>query len=208
MSMATQQQAVKKQQRAEEEWMSYQQNARRQEMARQDQFHAEQEPMRAEAAEKFRLENQKDVQEGAQETLTKELTEDIPTDITTANAGDLLLSGQKYGGQEMQEDAASRLNQASKDARSRIAALAAAESFGDSGLGMSNKLNLTNTNQKLNLVNNMRQGSMNAYGAAQAVNPVKYSPVTNPYGDVASSLAKTAGTSWGNYFAQNPNAKA
>ncbi|WP_447497387.1 hypothetical protein, partial [Clostridioides difficile] len=57
-----------------------------------------------------------------------------------------------------------------------IKALASLQAFGGSsgGLEMATQNALQKTGNKIDLANNIRSGSLSAYGSAKAVNPVQY----------------------------------
>lgn len=205
VSYVTQQNAVKKQEEANNQWAQYQQQQRAAENVRQEEFRKKAEGER----QKTLGEIDPAVQAREQQTEEQRLAtlygaDPAQGEYSQAQINDMLLSGQASGGTEFQTDIARRINTASQDARKRIQALATMQSFGDSfgGLGTSNQLKLNEGNNALKLVNDQRQGSLSAYGAAQAVDPVKYGAVSNPWGGVASSLASIAGSNLGKSFAK------
>jgi hypothetical protein len=71
---------------------------------------------------------------------------------------------------------------------------------------MRNEEMLNRGSQGIKLANSMRQGSLGAFGATTAIEPMQYS-VNDPYSGIGTALAGIAGKGWGNYF--NPaNMKA
>jgi hypothetical protein len=199
-SMYTQSQAVNRQEKADAEWAAYQRKTRAEEHARQDDLRQRTETARQETLGE--LDPTK--QQQAQETEATKLTTDFARTPEAAQAeiNNQLLSGEISGGQNFKDDYARRMTQASQDARKRIAALATIQSYGGSfgGLGTRNQQVLGQGDENIKMLGNMRGGSLGAYGAEQAVDPLKYKTVSNPWGGVASTLASTAGSSFGNYF--------
>jgi hypothetical protein len=211
MSYVTQQNAIKKQESANNQWAQWQTQQRQAENVRQEQLRQKAEAARQGTLAEVAPEAQADAQKTEQGRLSKELGGEAPIDAAAAQAAvnNELLSGQSQGGTEFQTDIAKRINTATQDARKRIQALATIQSYGGSfgGLGTRNALAFNEGNQNLKMLNNQRQGSLGAYGAAQGVDPVKYATVSNPYGGIASSLAGIAGNQFGTYL-KTPTTKA
>ena len=192
-----QQRAQDSQARANQYWREYQDRQRNAENLRQDELRQKAEAARSQTVENMTPEAQKNAQTAEESRLT-----DLYTSQPAVNQADVigaLLSGQQNGGQEFQTDIASRIAKASQDARKRIAALATINSYGGSfgGLQNRNAETLAQGDQGINLYNNMRQGSLSAYGAAKAVNPMQMPNQTDYASGVGSALAGIAGTAWG-----------
>jgi hypothetical protein len=100
-----------------------------------------------------------------------------------------MLSGQQSGGDVFQADAARQLADAASSAKQRIGAMATAASYGNSGsgLGTINPIAQQRAGQGIDWANNMRKGSLAAYGVEQAVDP-KQVTYSNPVADIASSF--------------------
>lgn len=204
LSYVTQQNAIKKQEEANNQWADYQRKQRLAEGQRQEDLRQKADVARQNTLGEVAPEEQAQVQGDEQNRLAKMFGADpAQQDYSQPEINNMLLSGQAQGGTEFQTDIARRINTASQDARKRIQALATMQSYGDSfgGLGTTNQLKFNEGNNDLKLINNQRQGSLGAYGAAQAVDPVKYGTVSNPWGGIASSLAgaagNRAGATWG-----------
>jgi hypothetical protein len=205
-SMMMQQKAADSQNRANDAWRNYQKQQREAENQRQEGLRRQAEEARAKGVEEIAPEKQKEAQEVEAQRLSSELQAN--TSVNEAGVGDKLLSGQQLGGESFQTDVASRLNNASKEARDRIAALAQVQSYGGSfgGLGNRNAEVLAKADQGINLANNQRQGSLSAFNLAKSVNPIQNPTQTDPFGGIASSLAGIAGKGLGTAFA--PTVKA
>lgn len=204
LSYVTQQNAIKRQDAANDQWSQYQRKQKGLEEQRQEQMRQQAEAARQNTLGQVAPDAQQNQQATEEARLTTDLGGDAPATAEAAQAAvnNELLSGQAQGGQEFQTDIARRINTATQDARKRIKALATIQSYGGSfgGLGTENALNFGEGNNALKLINNQRQGSLNAYGSAQAVEPVKYATVSNPWGGIAGSLAGIAGNNLGTAF--------
>jgi hypothetical protein len=199
-SNSVQANAVKKQENLNNQWMAMQQRERRAEQARQEQLRQQAEGARAATVQDMTAENQAQAQSQEQTRLQEKLGgNEPPPDATAtdqqAGANAALLEGKALGGQEFNADMGSRISKATADARSRIRALAQVQSFGGTkgGLQTRNALELNEGEQGINLANNLRQGSLSAFGAVQNIEPVKLNPVSNPWGGVASALGGMVG---------------
>ena len=192
--------AVRKQEDANNQWMQMQQQQRRQEQARQEQLREQAESARAATVQDMTAANQEQAQSKEQARLEEKLggTEPPPDQGAVASQTDAnaaLLSGKAMGGTEFNADMGSRISKATADARSRIRALAQVQSFGGTqgGLQTRNALELNEGEQGINLANNLRQGSLSAFGAVQNIEPPIMKPVSNPWGGIASALGGMAG---------------
>ena len=160
LQVGMQMNASKKQEQANNDWANYQRQQRLQESSRQDAAR-----MQADAA---RVEGLKEVApEAMVQTQANEATrlnQELQQPVDNINVSDALLSGQQRG------------SQATSKARDRIKALASLQAFGGSsgGLEMATQNALQKTGNKIDLANNIRSGSLSAYGSAKAVNPVQY----------------------------------
>src|SRR5262245_59171295 len=198
-----QQKAVKKQEAANNQWMAYQRQQRVEENARQEQMRQQ-----AEAARQGSLQDMdptaREKSRTAEETRLDQVLQDDPgtkadeSKTAPGNQADVnaaLLSGQATGAQEFTADLASRVSKATQDARTRIKALAGVQSFGGTvgGMQTTGAEALQRGDQGITLANDLRRGSLSAYGAAQAVDPIQYNPTSNPWGGIANALAGIAG---------------
>ena len=117
---------------------------------------------------------------------------------TAQGAGSPLLSGEGTGNQSTTNSIMSQINQATAQARQRIAALATASSYGGSfgGLGTTVPITLAQGGNAINLQNAIRQGNLKTYGVQQQVQPVQYAvgPGTGAAGSISKALGSIAGT--------------
>ena len=199
-SSSVQANAVKKQEQANNQWMMMQQQQRRLEESRQEQLRQQAEAARGATVQDMTASNQETERGKEQERLETALGGDDPAadpnaarEQASANAA--LLSGKDLGGREFAADMGSRISKATSDARSRLRALAQVQSFGGTmgGLQTRNALELNQGEQGINLANNLRQGSLSAFQAMQAIEPPMMKPVSNPWGGIASALGGMVG---------------
>jgi hypothetical protein len=108
------------------------------------------------------------------------------------------LSGEGTGNQSTTNSIMSQINQATAQARQRIAALATASSYGGSfgGLGTTVPIALAQGGNAINLQNAIRQGDLKTYGVQQQVQPVNYAvgPGTSMTAGIGKALGSIAGT--------------
>ncbi len=172
LQVGMQMNASKKQEQANNDWANYQRQQRLQESSRQDAAR-----MQADAA---RVEGLKEVApEAMVQTQANEATrlnQELQQPVDNINVSDALLSGQQRGSQVFNDALGAKLADATSKARDRIKALASLQAFGGSsgGLEMATQNALQKTGNKIDLANNIRSGSLSAYGSAKAVNPVQY----------------------------------
>lgn len=185
-----QQKYVKKQQSAEQEWAAYQRQMRALENDRQEAMRK-----RAESARQGALDEMDPIsQTERRETEEARLQEDYrpgTEQVDEANFADQLLSGQASAGSLFKDDFASRVVESSKSAQERIDALARLQSFGGSfgGLGTTNPIIFDDQGALINLQNEQRRGSLAAYNAEKAVDPIRYNPPSGGgLGGIFSSL--------------------
>lgn len=110
----------------------------------------------------------------------------------------MLLSGEGTGNRQDMGGITSQINQATTQARQRIAALATASSYGGSfgGLGTTVPIAFAQGGNAINLQNAIRQGNLKTYGVEQQVQPLQYTvgPGTEATAGLAKSLGSVAGT--------------
>lgn len=195
-----QQQAVNDQNDANASWRRWQTKQKLDAQAREEEMRRKADAARTGGLEQLGA----DKQQAAQTTESARLTDLYDGGNTTVNdakVNDALLSGQQSGGEEFKTDVASRLNKAAIEARQRIKALADINSYGGSfnGLGARNSAILDASGQQIDLNNDMRRGSLAAYGIAKAVDPQQNAPVVDYASGVGNALAGIAGKAWGQY---------
>jgi len=116
-----------------------------------------------------------------------------------------LLSGQQGTAEGVKGSIQAQIAEASREARQRIAALAAVQSYGGSQFGMTNRANtIFNTaGQDIRLASDMRQGALAAHNVAKAVEPIKIVQHGggSALGGLAGGFAKMGGGGLGNMLA-------
>jgi hypothetical protein len=192
---------------ANDAWVAYQRR-KSQEFQRQDEARRkEAEAGREGALEGLSADKQKQAQENEQSRLITALT---PDDIAAMAKGNLasidkeLLSGQQGGDDSIKGHIQMQIQAAAQQARSRIAALAAVQSYGGSQFGLTNRANtIFNTaGQDIRLASDMRQGDLAAYNVAKAVEPIKIvQHGGQSLGGIAAAGAKAAGSGLGTVMA-------
>lgn len=195
------QQAIQDQNAANQQWRDWQQRQRLLAQQREDELRRQANAARTGSLEQLGAEEQQAAQGAEAERLT-EFYDGGSTEMNDANINGLLLSGQQDGGEVFETDVAARLNNAAKEARKRIEALATINSYGGSfgGLANRNAEIFDEAGQGIDLANNMRRGNLAAYGIAQAVQPMQLAPVTDYASGIGNALAGIAGNAWGQHF--------
>ena len=183
-----QQAAMKDQEKAYNEWAAQQSKNRANENARQEQMRQESQKAQQQGLQDVSAQNQKQTQAEEQSRLTGYLQGggpegEAPTPVSVA---DRSLTGQGAGGGDapagdpFQTELAKKINEATSDSRQRIAALAKVSSYGGSegGLDTMTREALAKSGRGIDVTNDLRRGSLGAYGIEQAVNPkqISYTP--------------------------------
>lgn len=197
MQASQQQELMNKQQAANDAWVAYQRRMSNAENMRQEDLRKNAEAAREGSLTELTPGKQTTAQENEQARLEKMLT---PEDIANMAAGnqqtlnDKLLSGQQGGAPVVQADIKGQLAKAAQDARQRISALAAVQSYGGSQFGLTNRANtiFNASGQTIRLAGDERQGSLGAYGVEKAVEPIKYVASPSGWGAAAGGIAKAA----------------
>jgi len=166
-----QQDMANKQQEANNEWIAYQRQKSQEEWARQEEYRQKAEMARSESVEDIGPDKQKEAQAKEETRLMDEAAPVLDENQQAELVGDQMLSGQKGGSIQMAGTYANALNQASKDARARIASLATLASYGGSQFGLVNRSKdiLSKSGQVIGLQGNIRSGSLSAHQAEKAV---------------------------------------
>lgn len=207
--------AQRQQQENLNNWYLYQALIRNQEYMRQDAFRAE-----ANASRENVLNNdvssvaQKFKQGKEAERLGEAYTAGTSAATGAASASDAsirdgktptALTGQSGGDKEFRSDLARRLNNSATRARDRIKALATMNSYGDSfqGLGTENPLAFQRAGWDINMANNFRKGSLQAYGVEKQIQPQQVQYKGSPLGmamNAAGGLVSGLGSGGGMGF--------
>lgn len=199
--LASQQNAINDQNQANQNWRNWQQQQRLLAQQKDEELRRQADAARQGTLDQLGADKQTEAQTAESQRLT-DFYDGGNTDVNTASINDALLSGQASGGEEFQTDVAKRLNNAALEARQRIKALADINSYGGSfgGLATRNGLLFEDSGQGIELANNMRRGSLAAYGIAQSVQPQQNAPVVDYASGIGNALAGIAGQQWGNYY--------
>jgi len=115
-----------------------------------------------------------------------------------------MLSGQEGAGDYAKTNIQAQIQQAAIEARKRISALAAVQSYGGSQFGLTNRANtiLNASGQDIRLAGNERAGELAAYNVAKAVEPIKIvQHGGQSLGSMAGAGAQLAGSGLGNAMA-------
>lgn len=200
---------VKAQNDANDQWVAYQNLIHRQQALSQDQERTAANTAREATLSKVSPEAQTAQQGAEQQRLTTEYNTPAGGDQGRGTATDVSgykLSGegtgnQYAGGGAAVGDLAKQVNQATGQARSRIAALATANSYGGSfgGLGVTVPIAFARGANDINLQNEMRKSDLQTYGVEQQVQPIHYTLPANYglFGSIANTLAGVAGKAAG-----------
>lgn len=175
---SAQQEMASQQQAANDSWVAYQRRQSQQYQARDEELRKNAEAAREGALSELTPAKQQHAQENEQARLTASLT---PEDLAKMAGGDpntiasKMLSGQQNLAEPTKAGIQSQIQQAAQEARSRIAALAAVQSYGGSQYGLTNRANtiFNASGQDIRLASDERQGQLAAYNVAKAVEPIK-----------------------------------
>jgi hypothetical protein len=198
MQAHQQQELIDKQQAANDQWVAYQRRQSLAENARQEELRQKADAARQGSLGELTAQKQGDAQRNEQARLTGTLTPEETAAMAAGNQqtlNDKLLSGQRGGDPGVQANIKSQLAKAAGEARQRIAALAAIQSYGGSQFGLTNRANtIFNTaGQDIRLSGDERQGSLGAYGVEKAVEPIKFQATPSGWGAVSTGAAKAVG---------------
>ena len=187
-----------KQNQANQDWVAYQTRIHQAQVAQEDAARE-----RATGVQQATLNKvsapQQEAEQGA-EAQRLNTAYNKPTGAATdaSNPSNLLLSGENSGNQTFMNSLTSQVNQATAQARSRIAALATANSYGGSfgGLGTTVPIQFAQGGNDINELNAVRQGNLKTYGVQQQVQPINYAigPGTEAAGSIAKGAMSIAGS--------------
>lgn len=193
------------QQNANDQWVAYQTQIHRQQALAQDQARNQANAAREQTLQNFTPENQQQLQQTEAQRLNTLYTNPsgaagTPSTDTSVAANDLL-SGESSGNKQFMTSLTNQVNQATSQARGRIAALATAGSYGGSfgGLGTVDPIAFQQGGNAINLQNAIRQSNLQTYGVQQQVQPIQYTtgPNFGMAGSVAKALSGVAGAGLG-----------
>jgi hypothetical protein len=198
MQAHQQQELMDKQQAANDQWVAYQRRQSAAENQRQEELRQKAEAARQGSLGELTAQKQTEAQGSEQSRLTSTLTPEETAAMAAGNQqtlNDKLLSGQRGGDPGVQADIKGQLARAAGEARQRIAALAAIQSYGGSQFGLTNRANtvLNASGQTIRLAGDERGGSLGAYGVEKAVEPIRFQATPSGWGAVSTAAAKAAG---------------
>jgi hypothetical protein len=196
-NMMGQSAAQNKQKQAYDEWAANQQKIRQEQQVQQEQERQKADAARVQGLDAVSADAQKQNQASEQARLTSYLQgqtqQATPQPSSATSVADkTLLSGQQSGDATFKADLAGKINQASADAKQRIAALAGVSSYGGSsgGLDITNKLAFQNAGMGIDEANDFRKGDLATYNIQRAVDPVQWSYSPSPVSGLASSVSQ------------------
>ena len=195
MSSQAQASAMRKQEEANAQWIAYQKKSRAETWANEERLRAKAEAARQNALQQVTPDEQKKAQTAEETRVQQDIAPKDMVDTQPQLIGDKLLQGQKGGDQGIVADIGSRITQASRDARARIAALSTIQSYGGSQFGLQNRAQdiFNQSGQDIRLAGDERSGNLAAGQVAMNVEPAKITSSPSPWGGIASSLAGLAG---------------
>ncbi len=187
------------QNKANADWVAYQNKIHQQQVAAEDLERQKATSAQQSTLDKVSAPSQEAAQSAEQERLNTLYTKPgAGGSQDPSNPSNLLLSGEGTGNQNFMSSLTTQVNQATAQARQRIAALATANSYGSSfgGLGTTVPITFAQGGNDINLANSIRQGNLKTYGVQQQVQPLQYTvgPGTTAQQGMAKSLGQLAGT--------------
>ena len=187
-----------KQNQANAHWVAYQTQIHQQQVAQEDAARERATGVQQSTLQKVSAPQQEAEQGAEQERLNTLYNKPGGTATDASNPQNLLLSGENSGNQTFMNSLTSQVNQATAQARSRIAALATANSYGGSfgGLGTTVPIQFAQGGNDINELNAVRQGNLKTYGVQQQVQPINYAigPGTEAQGSIAKGAMSLAGS--------------
>jgi hypothetical protein len=204
---AAQEDMANQQQAANDSWVDYQRRQAADFQRRDEALRKNAEAARSSSLEELSPDKQKKAQENEEARLKEDLSSE---DLANLEKGDpnalasKMLSGQEGAGDYAKTNIQAQIQQAAIEARKRIQALAAVQSYGGSQFGLTNRANtiLNASGQDIRLAGNERAGELAAYNVAKAVEPIKIvQHGGQSLGSMAGAGAQVAGTGLGNAMA-------
>lgn len=195
---AGQQATVKAQQKANDDWVAYQQNKAREADQRDEAARQKADASRQETLQKLTPEAQHQTQATEADRLQNLMLASNPAG-TDPNIK--LLAG-ATGGQDpsnaVTQEMSQRVTDAARQARSRIQALASLNSYGGSQYGMGSVAQraLQGSGQDIALQSDIREGNTKTLGVAQNVPIEQFAQGSNIAGSLAGALGNLAGSAF------------
>jgi len=201
-----------KQNAANAQWVAYQENIHRQEQLAETQARNQANQAREDTLAKVSPEAQAATQSAEQqrlnntyETSSEKGTGRAPAGVDATGGNAYALSGEQTGvgggAPGSMGNLSGQVNQATAQARNRVAALATANSYGGSfgGLGTTIPIAFQRGANDINLQNEIRKSDLQTYGVEQQVQPIHYAlgPEYGTMGAIGQALAGVAGKALG-----------
>lgn len=187
-----------KQNQANADWVAYQTRIHQQQVAQEDAAREKATGVQQSTLNKVSAPQQEAEQGAEQQRLNTLYNKPTGTATDASNPQNLLLSGENSGNQTFMNSLTSQVNQATAQARSRIQALATANSYGGSfgGLGTTVPIQFAQGGNDINELNAVRQGNLKTYGVQQQVQPLNYTigPGTQAQESTAKGAMSLAGS--------------
>jgi FlaG/FlaF family flagellin (archaellin) len=202
-----QQDMVNQQNDANAQWVAYQRRQSQEYAKRDEELRKNAAAARESSLSDLDAKKQQEAQTNEQARLTTALT---PEQVAAMARGDTsaidktLLQGQAGTEAGVKSNIQMQIQQAAQDARKRIAALAAVQSYGGSQFGLTNRANaiFNAAGQDIRLASDERQGQLAAYNVAKAVEPIKIvQHGSSSAGGIANAMAGVAGKGLGSAMA-------
>lgn len=201
--------AAKKQQEEVNVWQQQQKKDRAAEQVRQEELRKEADAARLKGVQDLSGDEQVKRQKEEEARLASYLTGQGDANATPeadigpqATADTAMFSGQQGGDTVSNSDLAKKISEASSSAQQRIKALAKVSSYGESfgGLGTENPLLQQEAGTGIDMANEMRRGSLGAFGVEKAVDPVQVSFTPSPLADIFSTALSLGAQGMGGKF--------
>lgn len=207
---SAQQDMVNQQNAANDQWVAYQRRQSANFLMQDEARRKEAEAARESSLSELTPDKQKQAQANEQARLINTLTPQQTKDMAEGNKqslNDRMLTGQQGTAGPVAASIQQQIQQAAQEARQRIAALAAVQSYGGSQFGLTNRANtIFNTaGQDIRAASDARQGDLAAYGVAKAVEPIKIVQYGSgsALGGLSAAGAQMAGSGLGKAMASS-----
>jgi hypothetical protein len=207
---SAQQDMVNQQNQANDAWVAYQRRQSQDYLAQDEALRKNAEAAREGALGELTAGKQKQAQTNEQARLTSALTPQETKDMAEGKKqtlNDRMLSGQQGTAPGVAANIQQQIQQAAQEARARIQALAAVQSYGGSQFGLTNRANtIFNTaGQDIRQASDERTGAQAAYGVAKGVEPIKIVQYGggSALGGLSAAGAQMAGSGLGKAMASS-----
>jgi hypothetical protein len=175
---SAQQDMMNQQNAANDAWVAYQKRQSDAYLAQDTALRQKAEAAREASLTELTPQKQQAAQANEQARLVNTLTPEETKAMAEGKKptlNDKMLEGQQNTAAPVAANIQQQIQQAAQEARSRIAALAAVQSYGGSQFGLTNRANVifNAAGQDIRQASDERQGAQAAYNVAKAVEPIK-----------------------------------